>query len=70
MVQYVLNSYLRDLPFKSLVKQSIKKIPVPKGVHELHIYHFDVIDTTMKICEKIPPAYITDKHCYAFIADC
>lgn len=66
MVQYCLNGYLRDLPFESSVKQSNKKTTA----HELHIYHHDVIDSTMNICEKIPHAYITDKHCYAFIADC
>ena len=54
MVQHVLNNYLKGLPFESKVKQSIKKITVPNKEHEQLIYHFDVIDSTMNICAKMP----------------
>lgn len=54
MMQYVLNGYLKSLLFESKVKQSVKKITVPNKEHELLIYHFDVIDSTMNICAKMP----------------
>ena len=62
--------YQRSLPFETRVVQENTKLLVSeKKEVDLHTYHFDVIDSTMNICAKWPDFYVTDKHCFAFIAD-
>jgi hypothetical protein len=68
MVQYVLNRFLKELPYKATVEQFLDKIQVQGNALQMHRYHFDQIDSTMNICAKLPDNYVTDKHCYAFIA--
>jgi BirA family biotin operon repressor/biotin-[acetyl-CoA-carboxylase] ligase len=42
---------------------------LPKLGKQLKIYNFNVIDSTMTICEQWPKHYVSDKVSYVFIAD-
>ena len=66
---YVITNYYKNLPFRDEISVSFKTLEIKKTNQIMKVYHFTTIDSTITICDKWPKLYVSDKVCYAFIAN-